>query len=105
MRYPPIPCTVHGAGGPIVVKLVDRPKVEGEVCWGSWDDGTRTIELERSARPAHRWRVLFHELEHAAIDDAGLSHLLTDEGQEALCDATASARMAELRASLAQPER
>ena len=102
MRYPPIPPVLHGAGGPIAVKLVDRPRVDGEPCWGSWDDGTRTISLERRAKPAHRWRVLFHELVHAAIDDAGLCHLLTPDGQEALCDALSSSRMAELRASLGE---
>lgn len=101
LRYPALPKIVHGAGGPIRVRLIKRVATEeGDAAWGTWEPATRTIRLERGAKLEHKWRVLYHETMHAAIDDAGLCHLLTEEAQETLCDAVASSRMAELRASL-----
>lgn len=102
IRWPALPTVVQGAGGPIRVRMVKRATGnDGEACWGTWEPSSRTIRLERGASLEHRHRVLFHELTHAAIDDAGLCHLLTAEAQETLCDCISSARMAELRASLA----
>jgi hypothetical protein len=101
MKWPPLPRTVMGAGGPITVRLIKRVKGDaGEDCYGTWEPSTRTIRIERSCRPAHRWRIYWHEWCHSAIDDAGLCHLLTPDAQETLADCIATSRMAELRAGL-----
>lgn len=96
--WPPLPRIVGGSRGPITVRIVRRVTGEkGEACWGTWEQGRRTVRIERGARREHQWAVLFHELVHAAVDDAGLCHLLSEDAQETLCDAVATARMAELR--------
>jgi hypothetical protein len=56
--------------------------------------------MDRSAVPAHKWRVFFHEMVHAALDDAGLSNLLSADAVESICDAIATARLQELRGQL-----
>lgn len=93
-----------GAGGPIKVKLVDSCKGErGEEAWGTWADDTRTIEICRRATLEHQWRVFGHEMAHAALADSGLVHLLNDESQEALADAFATSRVAEMRGGRGLP--
>lgn len=101
MTWPPIPTLVRGAGGPITVRRVKCPRgSDGEEAWGTWDEGRRAIRLDRNASPDHQWRTLFHELCHAAFDDAGLEAVLEDSAQEALCRAIATARIQELRGQL-----
>ena len=90
MRWPTIPARVEGMGGPITVRLVKRVRVRGQACWGSWDDSTRTICLESGAPRRHQWTTFFHELTHSGLDDAGLTDLLSDHGNEAICRAMAS---------------
>lgn len=103
-KWPPIPKSVMGAGGPITVKLVDSCKGEkGDDAWGTWVPETRTIEIDRKASPEHQWRVLGHEIAHAVLADTGLVNLLTDESQEALCDAFGTARVMEMRGGLNPP--
>lgn len=89
-RWPKVPRRVEGLGGSITVKLVRRISVGGELCWGSWDDSTRTICLDSGAHRRHQWTTLFHELTHSGLDDAGLSEQLSDPGNEAICRAMAS---------------
>ncbi len=101
IKWPAIPASVEGAGGPITVRLVKHARSDdGRVCWGTWEAATRTVELDRTASPEHQLRTLFHELTHAALDDAGVAYLLSDEGNETICEAIATARMRELRGSL-----
>ncbi len=101
IKWPAIPASVEGAGGPITVRKVKRARSDdGRACWGTWQADRRTICLDRSAGREYQWKVLFHEMTHAALDDAGVSSLLSEEGQETLCWAMASARMQELRGSL-----
>lgn len=96
MKYPALPKSVRGLSGPIAVELVDALKDEdGGHCWGLWLTVGRRIRVERSTDKRHEWSVLYHELTHAALDDSGLSNLLTDAQQEALCDALSSARLQE----------
>lgn len=100
-RWPKLPTTVQGAGGPIRVRLVKVAALEDKVpCWGVWVPGLRLVKIDRAATKAHQWRVLFHELVHAALHDAGITHLLTDNAEETLADALASARVAEMLAGL-----
>ncbi len=92
---------VEGAGGPITVRRVKRARSDdGRACWGTWEASRREIQLDSSARREHQWRVLWHELTHAALDDAGLAYLLSDEGNESICEAVATARMREFRGTL-----
>ena len=107
--YPKLPKRVRGAGGWIRVISVKRPGeyhdkgftvTHGEPCWGSWEPSTRTIRVEKGAPRAFQWRVYFHELTHAAIEDAGLHHLLADSSEETLCDALATARTQEMHGQL-----
>lgn len=97
MKWPPLPRRLKGAGGPITVRLVKRVRVEGESCWGSWEPSTRTVRLEKGAPIEHQWRTLHHEWMHAVLHDSGIQELLSEEGQEALCQAIACARIAEMR--------
>ncbi len=95
-KLPPLPRSVRGAGGVIKVRLVKLPKCEdGADAWGTWEPSTRTIEIERCALLAHQFRVMYHELMHATLSDAGIVNMLSDEAQELLCDAVATSRFAE----------
>lgn len=94
--FPALPKSVMAPGGEVSVSLVANIKhPDGDECWGIWDDAARTITLDKTAMKRHQWRVLFHELTHVALDDAGLSNGMNDELVEAVCDAIASARMRE----------
>ncbi len=78
------------------MRLVQKPTCEdGADAWGTWEPSTRTIELEKGAPLAHLHRVLFHELMHATLSDAGIVNMLSDEAQELICDAVGTARFIE----------
>jgi len=96
MKYPAIPKRLAAPGGDVTV--LQKPKLrhsDGTECWGLWDEASRTITLDPTAEPRHRWKVLFHEWAHVALDDSGLSNGLPDAMVESLCDAFAVARMRE----------
>jgi Zn-dependent peptidase ImmA (M78 family) len=97
VKYPALPATVEAPGGTITVLLKPTLRhADGTDCWGLWDASTRTIEIATAtAVKRHQWRTLFHELTHAALDDAGISQGMTDAMQETLCEALATARMRE----------
>lgn len=95
MRLPALPTTVMAAAGPITVKLVDKLEDGGVGCWGLWIADEREVRIERHKSRAHMWRILYHELTHAALGDSGLDNLLTDQQQEAICEAVATQRMRE----------
>lgn len=98
-QFPALPTEVQGLGGPILVNIVLNPVDEdGAGLWGSFTARTRTIEIEsEDSSPAFRWHILGHELCHAALFDSGLLNTISDEGQEAICDAMGSARVQEMR--------
>jgi len=101
MAYPPIPTLMRGTGGAIRIRKRKRPKAwDGTDVWWMWDDSKRLITIDTTASREHQWRVLFHELTHAALHDSGMENLFDDKGVEALCDAFATARMHELRGEL-----
>lgn len=101
MIWPPLPKVVHGSGGPITVRQIKAPRDdEGVVTDGIWDPRTRTIDLTVSRTAHYKWQIFFHEMMHATLDDSGLGNLLPSESQEALCDAVATARLAEMVGSL-----
>lgn len=98
--WPPLPTLIRGVGGPIKVRRVRRAQVQGTPCWGVWDDAKRIITIDRTAKIEHQWRVLFHELMHAALHDAGIENLFDPKGIETLCDCVATARIQEMRGEL-----
>ena len=99
-EWPPIPTLVRGTGGAIKVRRLKKVKSAGVDCWGDWDDSTRTIRLDKTAVIEHQWRVLFHELAHAALHDSGLQNAFEDRAIEALCDAFATSRVQEMKGEL-----
>lgn len=99
--WPVVPRLWRGAGGPITVRLRRRPKHEdGTEVWGLWDDAARRITIDGTAKREHQWRVLFHELTHAALHDSGIENLLEAKAVEAICDAISTARYQEMRGNL-----
>ena len=95
MKYPALPKSLMAPGGPVSIVLRQTLTVEGKEAWGAWERHTRTIEIVKTAPPEHQWRVLFHELTHAALDDAGAANLMTAELEETICDAISTARFRE----------
>ena len=96
MKFPRLPKTVMGIGGPVVIKhRTETVKVTDAEVWGSWDDSTRTIDIDTRVGMEHQWRVYYHEWMHACLADSGLENLFPDATVEALCDAVSTARMIE----------
>lgn len=95
-RFPALPKSITAPGGAVTVRRVVGIKLAGGgEAWGTWEPHTRTIEIDKTAPMAHQWRVLFHELAHVALDDAGLHNGMNEELIEACCDAMATARFRE----------
>ncbi len=99
--WPPLPKVVHGAGGPITVKMVNAiepdPKYPTDTTFGIWESQTRTIRIIETLEPQFRWLTYFHELVHAALSDSGVTHMMTAENEECLADAIGTARLREMR--------
>lgn len=93
-RYPPLPKKLTMAGGPVSVVIVDTITERNVDCVGLYDPEHRLISIKKGKR-SFQWNVLFHELTHAALIDAGLHNMLKDKLHEAICDAIAIARMRE----------
>ena len=99
--WPKLPRVMQGVGGPITVRTIKRVRGDdGVIAYGTWDAGARIIRIEQGSKPAHRWRVLFHEWTHAVLDDSGVANQLSEAGNETLCDAMATARIIEMRDQL-----
>lgn len=94
-RYPKLPETVQAPGGAVLVILDELVKIDDREAWGTFEQETRIIRIDRKANSRHRWCTFFHEMVHVALLDAGLDELLTSEAQEALCNGIAAARMRE----------
>lgn len=95
-----IPRSVRGIAGQISVRSVreipkDADAGPGHVDWGMWEPAKRHISIVSSETPRWQRLVYYHEWVHAALDDTGLSHLLSKEHEEAICDCIATARLAE----------
>ncbi len=94
--FPPLPKVIAAPGGDVTVTLVKQLRhPDGTECWGLWDDAARTITIDRTGGRRHQWKVLFHELAHVALGDAGIDNGLDDRLAETICDAIATARMRE----------
>lgn len=100
VQWPRVPREVQGVGGLIRVRFAKNIRVDGDRCYGAWNDERRIIQLAFGMTREHQWKILYHELVHAAVHDTGIRRLLTEDSEEALCDALATARVAEHRAQL-----
>lgn len=104
-NWPPLPKSVHGVGGAIRIELVPfieneagKPAVgDNSTTFGMWEGHKRLIRIVDNVPRAFQWSVLYHEMVHAALFDAGLTNLMTHENEEALCDCISTARIAEMR--------
>lgn len=100
MTLPPLPAELFSTYGPIPVQLVEElsdPQT-GEPLFGWWDSFARVIRVRAGLHPAAGWSTLYHEQAHAWIADVGVK--LSTNQEECVCNAIASARLAELLASL-----
>lgn len=94
--FPALPKTVSAPGGEVSITLVEKLRhPDGDECWGIWDESIRVITLDQTGTRRHLWKVLYHELAHVALSDAGLDNGMSYELVETVCDAIASARMRE----------
>lgn len=96
---PSLPRAVVSALGPVrvvrAVRIVNN-KIE---CNGLWDPNTRTITVRTRLPREKAWWVFFHERTHMELEELGVQ--LPLELEELVCDAMATARVAELRRRLA----
>lgn len=92
-RSPLPPTRVVGTLGPIrVERLAGLMEQHNE--YGHWRWHTRDIALDKTLAGRALWHTYYHELAHAAFDDAGMQ-FPTKELEEAACDAIATARVRE----------
>lgn len=84
-----IPAQVWSQLGPIEVRLVKVPNVDGKEdldAYGRWDGGKRDIEVGEAC-VSSQMQTLFHEMIHIALWDAGAHNAFTDDAKEVICDA------------------
>lgn len=69
--------------------------------FGYWNAFTRVISVRAGMHPTTAWLTLIHEQTHADLSDIGVK--LSEEQEESVCNAIASARVAEMLAHLRSP--
>ena len=84
MRKPPFPKSHTFPGGyHITIRLATPTEIAEEVevepheVGGCWDVEKRQILIDKTQSASERWKILAHELQHAALD---YSHWLHTEG-------------------------
>lgn len=97
-RLPPIPDRFACPGGDVAVRVVSPREISryadpGEELMGVYVQEQRTIFLRSTVHGANRWRVLWHELIHVGLDDAGLRNGIEHPLEETIADALASLMM------------
>jgi hypothetical protein len=98
MEWPPLPRVFHAPAGPLKVVKILNPTVRGEPCSGFWDSENNILAIKSVMPRQVQWQVYFHEAFHVILEQTGVRLRLKLE--ESLCDAYATARMAEMRAAL-----
>jgi len=94
---PPLPRDVFNAFGRIPVVIVPNLKDDtGGDVFGYWDPVKREIRLLSDMAPAQAWLTLWHERTHAELNEIGVE--LTKDQEEAVVQAIARARVAEMLA-------
>lgn len=103
MTLPPLPAELFSAYGPIPVELVaDLKDIEtGEPLFGYWDPYQRIIYIRAAMHPATMWATMWHERTHADLCDVGVK--LSGNQEEAVANAIAAARVAEMLALSPHP--
>jgi len=97
-RLPPIPEDVFNTFGRIPVVLTPNLKDDaGGDVFGYWDAVNREIRLLAGMAPAQAWLTLWHERTHAELNEIGVE--LTKDQEEAVVNAIARARVAEMLAA------
>lgn len=91
-----IPKKVMALGGEITVAIVANLRYRRKKVSGLWMPDRRLIQIEESDTPREQAHTYFHELTHAALYDSGQHNLLTHDGNEAICDLMAVARLREI---------
>jgi hypothetical protein len=69
--------------------------------FGYWEPFSRVISIRAGLHPTAAWLTFYHEKTHADIYEIGV--VITEDAEEAICNANAAARLAELRATLEKP--
>lgn len=92
--YPPLPVRFDAPGGPVAVVIVKDLHTEGVHCHGTYEEEKREICIDAKTRGSFRWKTYWHEWMHVCLADSGQSETLTDAGNEAVCNAFATAMTA-----------
>lgn len=96
---PPLPDEIYHPLGPIPVRIVDNLKDDdGKDIFGYWDPYAREIQLRGGMHATAGWLTLEHETAHAYLSEIGIA-LSTDQ-EEAIVNAIAAIRVAQMLASL-----
>ena len=87
------PSSVMVMGRRVRIKIVPHSVINSDPSstndeWGEFQPMTATILISQKLPERQRGLVLAHELQHAIISFSGLSNLLSDELEEAVCDAS-----------------
>lgn len=101
---PPLPATVFSTHGEITVQIVEDlrdPDDATSRLFGYWNAFARVISVRADMHPTAAWLTLLHEQAHADLSEIGVK--LTEDQEEAVCNAIASARVAEMLAHLRHP--
>lgn len=84
-RMPPLPKALFSVLGPVPIEMA--PDLDGGDALGVFDERTRKILIERDMPKTTQWSTLLHELCHLALWDGGLVGRISNEQEEAICDA------------------
>lgn len=98
-ELPPIPRSVATQLGPVPVVFVDSlVNGEGKQVVGGFHTIKRVIYLRRDLleNPRIAWAVYYHEVAHIVMYDSGLANMIPPEVQQAIADAFAIQRVAEM---------
>lgn len=95
--WPPLPDTGIGVNGRLDIQ---RPRVVTPEHLGEFTSEDRVVKVQRNLKRPIAWRVYYHEWTHSCLDDCGVQ--LTEDQEEAVCQAIAAGRLAELRASISE---
>ena len=96
MIFPPLPKSIMGLAGPI---RIDRPLVvdaKNPKNIGLWLGDERRILVCATLNREVAWQVLLHELNHAALSEAGVSPM-SYQKEESVVEACASGFLHVLR--------
>jgi hypothetical protein len=91
------PDSVRTVLGWIPVERDAAPEVDGVPVLGAWLWNERRIVLRSNLPAAVAAHTLRHEQCHVTMDAFGLSYLMQDSLQDAVCDAMATAQQMEQR--------